>query len=184
MRRGLQSDQVKYLCTSMVNGVTLMPSRSLTKRFVAASLLLAVCTGCQNMNKTEKGALVGGAGGAAVGAIVGKQLGSTGGGAAIGALTGGALGGLIGNSEDEADKKHETEARQAAYNRAAYAQQRAITNSDVVAMAQANVSEDIICNEIRTRGGRFDTRPQAIIQLQQNGVSNKVIEQMQNYSAF
>ena len=162
----------------------MLRSRRLAERFVAGSLLLVACCGCQNMNKTEKGAVAGGAGGAAVGAIVGHQLGSTGAGAAIGALAGGSIGALVGNSEDESDRKHEAQARQAAYARAAAAQQKAMTNSDVIAMSQANVSDEVICNGIRTRGGRFDTKPQAIIQLQQSGVSSVVIEEMQNYSDY
>src|SRR5215831_14377263 len=85
---------------------------------VLACLLAFSVAGCQN--NTQKGAVVGGAGGAALGAIIGKQTGHTGEGAVVGALAGGALGGLIGNSEDEAQKKRETEARQAAYSRAAY----------------------------------------------------------------
>jgi len=149
---------------------------------VVACLLVLGVAGCQN--NTQRGALAGGAGGAAVGAIIGKQTGHTGEGAVVGALAGGALGGLIGNSEDEAQKKQETQARQAAYARAAYQQQRAITNSQVVYMAQNGVSDEIICNEIRTHGGRFDTRPDAIIQLQQSGVSNTVIQMMQNHGGY
>jgi len=149
---------------------------------IIACLLVLGVAGCQN--NTQKGAVVGGAGGAALGAVIGKQTGHTGEGAVVGALAGGALGGLIGNSEDEAQKKHETEARQAAYARAAYQQQRAITNSQVVYMAQHGVSDQIICHEIRTQGGRFDTRPEAIVQLQQSGVSNTVIEMMQNYGGY
>jgi hypothetical protein len=38
----------------------------------------------------------------------------------------------------------------------------------------------IICNEIRTRGGRFDTTPDSIIALKSAGVSDRVIETMQN----
>src|SRR5690349_13213266 len=96
--------------------------KSATELVIAGVLIFAAATGCQN--NTQKGALVGGAGGAAVGAIVGKQMGNTGEGALVGALAGGALGGLVGNSEDEAQKRHEVQARQQAYAQAAYRQQR------------------------------------------------------------
>jgi outer membrane protein OmpA-like peptidoglycan-associated protein len=62
---------------------------------VAASLV-----GCQNMNRTQKGALTGTAVGAGLGALIGKQHGSSGRGALIGGAIGALSGGLIGNYMD------------------------------------------------------------------------------------
>jgi hypothetical protein len=136
------------------------------------------------MNNTQKGAVVGTAGGAAVGAIIGKQFGSTGAGAAIGALSGLAAGGLIGNAEDEKEQVDNAQ-RQAAYQQdVAVRQARAVTNSGIVGMAQNGVPDEIICNEIRTHGGNFDTSPQAIINLQRDGVSSTVIQAMQNCRGY
>jgi uncharacterized protein YcfJ len=146
---------------------------------VAASLPLAgSLAGCQS--NTQTGAALGSGAGALAGAIIGHQVGHTGTGAALGAL-GGALGGAaIGNAQDA----HEE--RDAAVRQAAYAQQaaaRAMTNSDLVYMAQQGASDAVIVNTIRTRGGRFRTDPQSIIALQQGGVSQQVILEAQQYPA-
>ena len=56
---------------------------------------------CKSLNKTQKGAIIGTAGGAAVGAGVGKAAGNTAVGAIIGAAVGGVTGGLIGRKMDK-----------------------------------------------------------------------------------
>ncbi|HTI52293.1 MAG TPA: YMGG-like glycine zipper-containing protein [Planctomycetaceae bacterium] len=136
------------------------------------------------MNSTQKGAALGAAGGAGLGAIVGKQLGNTGAGAAIGALAGTATGALAGNAKDEADKR-DNYARQATYERnLRVREQRAMTNRDVIDMVAANVSDQAIIRTIRNRGANFDTSPQAIIYLQKYGVSDTVVEAMQNNNGY
>jgi uncharacterized protein YcfJ len=136
------------------------------------------------MNNTQKGAVVGTAGGAGLGAIVGKQLGNTGAGAAIGAITGLAAGGLIGNAEDSKEEAENAQ-RQAAYQQNVAARQaRAVTNSDIISQVQNGVNDDVICNGIRTRGGNFDTSPQAIIYLQRAGVDSQVIQAMQDCRGY
>lgn len=57
-------------------------------------LLLVTVSGCTT---TEKGAVVGGLGGAGLGAIIGNQSGHLAGGAAIGGVAGAVAGALIGN---------------------------------------------------------------------------------------
>jgi len=67
------------------------------------------CIGCSggrakspgDWNKAERGAAVGGVGGAALGGIVGSQSGRTGGGALIGGAAGAGAGALIGNQLDK-----------------------------------------------------------------------------------
>lgn len=81
-------------------------------------ILLAVCltlSSCsQPINKTSKGAVIGGAIGAGTGAIVGAQTGAAGAGTAIGAGIGAVTGGIIGNEFDFQDtKRHQLETRQA-----------------------------------------------------------------------
>jgi hypothetical protein len=61
---------------------------------------------------------------------------------------------------------------------------RAITNREVVDMAQNRVSDEVICNAIRTRGGRFNTTPESIVTLKNSGVSDRVIEAMQNNGGY
>lgn len=69
--------------------------------FLSTAILLG---GCASMNKTGKGALVGGGGGAALGAIVGGIAGKGKGaaiGAAVGAAVGSGTGALIGRKMDK-----------------------------------------------------------------------------------
>ncbi|HYV50571.1 MAG TPA: OmpA family protein [Dongiaceae bacterium] len=56
---------------------------------------------CSSMNKTEKGAVIGGAAGAGVGAVIGHAAGNTAVGAIIGAAVGGAAGAYIGHYMDK-----------------------------------------------------------------------------------
>jgi len=53
------------------------------------------------MNKSQKGTVIGVAGGAAIGAVIGKKMGNTAAGAVIGAAIGGAAGTLIGQRMDK-----------------------------------------------------------------------------------
>ena len=67
---------------------------------VLAGLLLAT-SACKNMNKAQKGVVIGAGAGGVVGAVVGKAAGNTVVGAIIGAAVGGAAGGLIGRKMDK-----------------------------------------------------------------------------------
>lgn len=57
--------------------------------------------GCSALNKTQKGAIVGTAGGGAAGAVIGRVAGNTALGAIIGAAVGGASGAIIGHQMDK-----------------------------------------------------------------------------------
>jgi outer membrane protein OmpA-like peptidoglycan-associated protein len=76
-----------------------MNKRSSTAVVVAMAMLTGA--GCASMNKTERGAAVGGGAGAALGALIGHKTGSTARGAIIGAVVGGAAGALIGRRMDQ-----------------------------------------------------------------------------------
>jgi outer membrane protein OmpA-like peptidoglycan-associated protein len=65
---------------------------------LSTTLLFA---GCASLNKTQKGAAIGTAGGGAAGAVIGKASGNTALGAIIGAVVGGASGAIIGNQMDK-----------------------------------------------------------------------------------
>jgi hypothetical protein len=135
----------------------------------------ALTAGCASMNNTEGGALAGGALGAGTGAVVGGATGHPGVGAAIGAGVGALTGGLIGHGIDESEKKQE--AQIAAANAAAAA--RALQLTDIVALAQQHVSDDIIIGQIRTTGSIYQLTAQQIIWLREQGVSEAVIAEMQ-----
>lgn len=65
---------------------------------VAATVILS---GCKSMNKTQKGAVIGTAGGGAAGAVIGRAAGNTALGAIIGATVGGVTGAVIGRKMDK-----------------------------------------------------------------------------------
>jgi outer membrane protein OmpA-like peptidoglycan-associated protein len=66
-----------------------------------------MASGCKSLNKTQKGAIIGTAGGAAAGAIIGKAAGNTAMGAIIGAAVGGVTGTIIGKKMDKQAKEIE-----------------------------------------------------------------------------
>lgn len=71
------------------------------RRPMALITVMALATaGCASWGDTEKGAVIGTAGGAAIGAAIGHATGSTARGALIGAVVGGAAGALIGRRMD------------------------------------------------------------------------------------
>jgi len=65
-----------------------------------AVVFLAGSFGCSSMNKTEKGAVIGGAAGAVLGGVIGSGSGNTAVGAIVGAAVGGTAGAVIGNYMD------------------------------------------------------------------------------------
>ena len=75
------------------------------KTFRQFALILAlggfVFSGCKSMNRTQKGAVIGTAGGGAFGAVIGKAAGNTAMGAVIGAAVGGVTGAVIGRKMDK-----------------------------------------------------------------------------------
>jgi outer membrane protein OmpA-like peptidoglycan-associated protein len=74
---------------------------------IRGSLLLIVIVlavsvaGCKTMNKSQKGAVIGGASGGVVGGVVGRSVGNTAMGAIIGATVGGVSGAIIGRQMDK-----------------------------------------------------------------------------------
>lgn len=68
-----------------------------------------VLAGCDSMNRSQKGAIIGTGGGAAVGAVVGKAAGNTAMGAVIGGAVGGVAGAIIGKKMDKQAQEIEKE---------------------------------------------------------------------------
>ncbi len=145
---------------------------------IAHSLLIlaALVAGCASPYHADRGALLGGLGGAGVGALVGHAVGNTGAGAAIGAGVGALTGAAIGDSMDEMEAR----------NRAlieAKLQRRivpgAVTIDDVIAMTRAGVAEDVIINHVRYHGMVRQLEASDLITLQQQGISPNVVKAMQ-----
>jgi uncharacterized protein YcfJ len=147
-----------------------MQVRLLVIPLIVSFVLPAITRG----QHTERGATLGGIGGALAGAAVGRNNGDT----AAGALIGGALGlftgAAIGNSVDE-------QQRRAAYQyqqQSAYA--RAATANDVVAMTQNGIGDEVIINHLRENGIQRRPDVSEVIALHRQGVSERVITAMQN----
>ena len=80
-----------------------LPMAQYFRAIAVLTVLLCMVAGCSDSRPPtgrEKGAVIGGVGGAGVGAAVGNQLGSTAGGAAVGGVAGATTGALIGEAED------------------------------------------------------------------------------------
>lgn len=74
-------------------------ARTTTAAVALLALSTTGLTAC-SMSRTERGAVIGAAGGAAAGAVIGRATGSTARGAVIGAAVGGAAGAIIGRQMD------------------------------------------------------------------------------------
>jgi outer membrane protein OmpA-like peptidoglycan-associated protein len=72
------------------------------RQFSLALVLLGLlASGCKSMSRSQKGAVIGAAGGGAAGAVIGRAAGNTAMGAIIGATVGGVAGAVIGRKMDK-----------------------------------------------------------------------------------
>jgi outer membrane protein OmpA-like peptidoglycan-associated protein len=68
---------------------------------IVLAIMGLFAAGCKSMNKTQKGAVIGAAGGGVVGGVVGRALGNTAAGVIVGATVGGVAGSVIGRKMDK-----------------------------------------------------------------------------------
>jgi outer membrane lipoprotein SlyB len=146
---------------------------------VAASAVLL--TGCVDpngqQNNTGTGALIGGALGAITGAAIGGPR-HGGEGALIGAAAGLVAGGAIGNSMDQDQQNRLRAQSPQSYVRVVQGQPLGI--ADVKAMSSAGVSDDVIIAQIQGSHTAFHLSAADIIDLHNSGVSDRVVNFMQN----
>jgi hypothetical protein len=132
--------------------------------------------GCQSMSNTDKGVLAGGGLGAATGAAIGSLTHHTGAGAVLGGAVGAIAGGLTGSAIDNSERK------QAAANAAAVAaanQPPPLSLEDVQKLSASGTSDGVIINQIRASGSVYRLTADQILWLQQYGVHDSVIREMQ-----
>ena len=131
---------------------------------------------CQG--NTERGAVIGGLGGALAGAAIGKHNGETTAGALLGGAVGLIAGSAIGKAQDDA------QARQQAIYQHQMQQQalRTVSLQDVVIMTQNGVDPQIIITQIHRNGVTRRIEVSDVIALHQQGVCEPVINAMQNAS--
>ncbi|MCE5268244.1 MAG: hypothetical protein LLG00_10205 [Planctomycetaceae bacterium] len=131
--------------------------------------------GCATGTHTGDGAMFGGLLGAGTGAIVGGATGHPLAGAAIGAGVGTLGGAAVGNAMDESEARNRAIAAQLGRPVAP----GAVTIGEVVAMAHAQVREDLMINHIRSHGMAAPLTTDDLINLPRQGVSPQVIAAMQ-----
>ena len=131
---------------------------------------------CQG--NTERGAVIGGLGGALAGAAIGKHNHDTAAGALIGGAAGLIAGSAIGKAQDDAQMR-----QQAIYQQQMQMQQqasRAVSTQDVVMMSQNGVDPQTIITQINRNGVTRRIEVSDVIALHQQGVAEPVINAMQN----
>jgi hypothetical protein len=165
-------------------------------QLTAIALVGVLFTGCENLpgNKPTQGAVIGGATGAAAGAVIGGEKNR-----AAGAVIGGVLGAaggyvigansdkILGRDKDDADsvgRRAQTApvsvdqartARTADVNTDGY-----VTLDEVVAMKNAGLSDREMLNRLEATGQIFDLNAESQRYLRDQGVSEAVIQDMQN----
>ena len=123
---------------------------------------------------TASGALAGGATGAMIGSM-GRRSGP---GAFVGGAVGALVGGLIGHGMDQ-EQEAQLRAR-APQTMQRVEQGQPLTVSDVRALAQAGISDDLVISQIRNSRTVYHLTTADIIALKNAGVSERVIDFMIN----
>lgn len=157
-----------------------MSNFCLRKSWALTVLALATALpGCAGMRHADRGALMGTTVGALAGGIIGHQSGNTGAGAVLGAGAGMITGALIGDAEDAREERDAAMAhvRQVEYERRIA--EPPLTNNDLIFMCQNGLSDEVIVNAVKTRGGEFDLDPAALVTLKHNGVRDSLIARIQ-----
>ncbi len=162
---------------------------------VALGILLAGCTTPSGRpDYAANGALIGGTSGAAIGALAARH--APGAGALVGGVAGLIAGGLIGHSMDE-QARYELPPPPPYYAPpppppAAYSRSPAVqtlpptpppTVSDIEGMAKSGTNDDAIIAQINSTHAVYRLDADALIELKNAGVSEKVIACMENTGA-
>ena len=141
-------------------------------------------TSAQN---TQRGAVLGGLGGAVVGGLIGDHNHKAGAGAAIGGALGVVGGAVLGNAKDK-EINSQYQQQQYYHQQHVYAQQQrqyvqtqaAVSINDVITMCRSGLSDSVMMNQIQTRGVQRQLQVSDIIAMHQQGVSDVVISTMQS----
>jgi hypothetical protein len=123
---------------------------------------------------TASGALAGGA----TGAIVGSMAHHPGPGAVVGGAVGAVVGGLIGHGMDQAQEAQLRAQAPQTMQRVEQGQPLAVV--DVKSLAKAGISDDLIISQIRNSRTVYYLTTADIIDLNNAGVSEKIIDFMIN----
>lgn len=141
---------------------------------------------------SQRDAVIGGVAGSIIGGIVGNQNDETPEGIAIGGVAGAIAGHVIGKTKDrnlQDEYLYQQQAAQAAQQHAQQQQyqqavqfQKAISIQDAIALSNSGVSPQLIINQIHKNGVQQEIGVSEILTLHQNGVSELIINEMQQAS--
>lgn len=151
---------------------------NLRNSFIVFIVLLL--SGCTGRNATEIGTGNGALFGAATGAAIGNQQNNALGGAILGATTGAIAGNVLGGEIDRRNDAYETKFRADQQVLRQRVDENAVTLDQVIKMSAALVSDEVIVNEINSRGIAAPLTIDEIIYLSQQNVSPEVIKGYQN----
>lgn len=144
---------------------------------IAPASALAQFGGPSRVNQ-QRGATLGGLAGAVAGGLIGDNNGEAGAGAAIGGVIGAVTGGILGNATDK-EAAYNNQQRVYARQQQAVVAQSSVSISDVVSMSRSGLSENVIINQIQSRGVTAQPQVSDIIAMHQQGVNERVITAMQ-----
>lgn len=150
--------------------------RSRTVSYLLAISMAFTAIGCRSPYYADRGAAVGGLTGAGLGAAIGEANDEPLAGALIGSAIGAVTGSVVGNDID--NSRAEQRAADDAYARQQTS--RFATTADIMAMAQAGLSDDVIATHLQTHGLAQPPSTQELIQLKQQGASDAIIRMMQS----
>jgi uncharacterized protein YcfJ len=142
--------------------------------FMMCIFIIALNVGCQtNKTKAAEGAVIGGVLGAAAGGIIGHQSHHGAEGAGIGAAVGAITGAIVGSQIEKTGQS--TPAAPATQN----TNPNQMSIQQIVDLTKQGIHEDVIIDKIRLSNSRFTLNSNDIDYLKQQGVSQKVIDAIQ-----
>lgn len=162
-------------------------NRSIRLSVLAAAVSLGMGANPAAAQNTQRGAVIGGLGGAIAGALIGDHNDKAGAGAAIGGVIGAVGGAVVGNAKDK-EVTYQRQQQSHAYHQRVYAQQQmhaaqiqsAVGIGDVITMSKSGLSDSVMITQIQTRGVQQQLSVNDILTLHQAGVCEEVITAMQN----
>lgn len=141
---------------------------------ILAAAIIFLNTGCQNTkSRAVEGAVIGGVVGATAGGIIGHQSHHGGEGAGIGAAAGALTGALIGSQIEKGGQSTQGTQTSPAVN------PNQMTIQQIVDLTNQGINEAVIIDKIRMTNSKFILSQDDINYLQQQGVSQNVINAMQ-----
>lgn len=163
-------------------------------RSTVVAALLSVTTTLFSFNlvsaqtNSQRDAVIGGVAGAIIGGVAGHQNDETPEGIAIGGVAGAIAGHVLGKAKDRniqeqyQFQQQVAQAEQQIQYEQAVQLQKAVSVQDAIALSNSGVSPQLIINQIHSSGVQQEIGVAEIITLHQNGVSELVINEMQQSS--